>query len=131
LLHQLTSNADFQNIHNVIFDPGLRVYAVDNSRAFRIESELRAPNDLQCFSRRCLARLRALDRGLIEEKLGRWLVKMQIDGLLARRDAIIALAEMRGGQPAASHRASHPSSDRPRHPAHRRNGPAGPRSEAA
>jgi hypothetical protein len=36
-----------------------------------------------------------LDRGLIEEKLGRWLVKMQIDGLLARRDAIIALAEKR------------------------------------
>jgi hypothetical protein len=95
LLHQLTSNADYQNIHNVIFDPELRVYAVDNSRAFRIESELRAPNDLQCFSRRCLARLRALDRGLIEEKLGRWLVKMQIDGLLARRDAIIALAEKR------------------------------------
>jgi hypothetical protein len=95
LLHQLTSNADFQNIHNVLFDPDLRVYVVDNSRAFRIQPDLRAPDDLRCFSRRCLEKLEALDRTLLEEKLGRWLVKMQIDGLLARRDAILALVKKR------------------------------------
>jgi hypothetical protein len=95
LLHQLTYNTDFRNVRNVLVDPAFRVYAVDSSRAFRIQRELMAPGDLVRFSRALLARLAALDRATIEARLGRWLEKMQIDGMLARRDLILALARQR------------------------------------
>jgi hypothetical protein len=95
VFHQLTYNADFRNVRNVLVDPDLRLFAIDNSRAFRIQPDLLAPDDLVCFSRVCLARLRGLTRELLEEKLGRWLDGMQIDALLARRDKILALVEKR------------------------------------
>jgi hypothetical protein len=95
LLHQLTYNTDFQNIRNVLIDPTFRVYAIDSSRAFRIQTQLMVPDDLQCFSRSVLEKLRALDLPLLEEKLGPWMDKLQLEGLLARRDAILALVEKR------------------------------------
>ena len=95
LLHQLTYNTDFQNVRNVLVDPDFRVYAIDNSRAFRIQRVLMAPEDLQCFSRAVLERLKALDRPLIEQKLGPWLGKLQMDALLARRDAILDIVDLR------------------------------------
>jgi len=95
LFHQLTYNTDFRNIRNVLVDPSFRVYAVDNSRAFRIQTELMAPEDLQCFSRSLLDKLRTLDLPLLQEKLGPWVGTMQLKGLLARRDLILALVERR------------------------------------
>jgi len=95
LLHQLTYNTDHRNIRNVLIDPTFRVYAVDSSRAFRIQEDLLAPEDLVSFSRAVLERLAALDRPLVDARLGSWLEKRQIDGLLARRDRILALAKVR------------------------------------
>jgi len=95
LFHQLTYNTDFQNVENVLVDPAFRVYLIDSSRAFRIQKELLAPDDLQCFSRRVLEELAALDGAGLEQHLGRWLDGLQIDGLLARRDLIEALVKVR------------------------------------
>jgi hypothetical protein len=95
LLHQLTYNTDFRNVRNVLVDPAFRLYAIDSSRAFRIQPELMAPGDLVRFSRALLDRLAALDRATIEARLGRWVEKMQVDGLLARRDRILALVRQR------------------------------------
>jgi hypothetical protein len=95
LLNQLTYNTDFRQVRNVLFDASFRVYAVDNSRAFRIQTELLAPEDLQCFSRTVLERLRGLALPLLEEKLGPWLNRMQMEGLLARRDLILGIVEKR------------------------------------
>jgi hypothetical protein len=95
LLHQLTYNTDHRNIRNVLLDPAFRVYAVDSSRAFRIQQDLLTPGDLVKFSRVVLARMAALDRPTVESRLGRWLDRRQIDGLLARRDRILALAKAR------------------------------------
>jgi len=95
LLHQLIHNTDFRNIRNVLADAKFRVYAVDNSRGFRVQKELMAPEDLQCFSRTVLEKLRALDLPLVEEKLGPWVSRMQLEGLFARRDLILALADQR------------------------------------
>jgi hypothetical protein len=95
LLHQLTYNTDFQNVRNVLVDPAFRVYAIDSSRAFRIQTTLLAPDDLQCFSRAALEKLKTLDLPLLQEKLGAWLDKIQMEGLLARRDAILAIVEKR------------------------------------
>jgi hypothetical protein len=95
LFHQLVYNTDFRNIRNVLADAQFRVFAVDNSRGFRVQTELLAPEDLQCFSRTALEKLKALDLPLLEEKLGAWVSKMQLEGLLARRDAILAIVEKR------------------------------------
>ena len=95
LFHQLTYNTDFQNIRNLLVDAAFRAYAIDNSRAFRVQKELMEPDDLQCFSRSVLEKLKTLDAPLLQEKLGAWLGKMQLEGLLARRDAILALVEKR------------------------------------
>jgi hypothetical protein len=93
LLHQLTFNTDARNIRNVLFDPTFRVYAVDFSRAFAPYADLRSEKELERFPRAALERLRALDRALLFEKLGRWLNGRQIDTMLKRRDKILAIAE--------------------------------------
>jgi hypothetical protein len=93
LLHQLTFNTDARNIRNVIFDPTFRIYAVDFSRAFAPYSDLRSASELERFPRAALERMRAFDRQLLGEKLGRWLTGRQIDTMLKRRDKILALAE--------------------------------------
>jgi len=95
LLHQLTYNTDFRNTENVLVDPGFRVYVVDSSRAFRIQHDLLASNDLVSFSRAALQRLKGLNRALVEERMGRWLDGMQVDGLLARRDEILQIVNKR------------------------------------
>ena len=95
LLHQLTYNTDYRNVRNVLIDPSFRIYAIDSSRAFRIQTDLMSPDDLVSFSRAVLERLAALDRPTLEVRLGSWLGKRQIDGLLARRDAILALVQQR------------------------------------
>lgn len=95
LLHQLTYNADFRNVENILVDPDFRVYLVDSSRAFRIQEDLLDPDDLSCFSRAALQRLGELDRARLEERLGSWLGDMQIESLLARRDRILEIVQKR------------------------------------
>ena len=62
-------------------------------RAFAPYSDLRSEKELERFPRAALERLRALDRALLFEKLGRWLNGRQIDTMLKRRDKILAIAE--------------------------------------
>lgn len=93
LLHQLTFNSDRANIRNVLIDPGFRIYAVDNSRAFRRYHELPSEKDLARFSRSALEGLRRLDLAVLKEKLGPWLTTPEIEALLKRRDLILARAE--------------------------------------
>jgi hypothetical protein len=95
LLHQLTYNTDYRNIHNVLFDPSFRVYAVDFSRAFVSYGDLRSEKELVRFSRSFLEALKALDRPTLDARLGRWLRGPQIGGLLKRRDKILAVAARR------------------------------------
>jgi hypothetical protein len=96
LLHQLTYNTDRGNIRNVLVDPDFRIYAIDHSRAFRRHQQLPGgQKDLTRFSRAALDRLRALNAPLLEEKLGPWLEKRELDALLKRRNLILALAEQR------------------------------------
>ena len=95
LLHQLTYNTDYRNINNELLDPSFRVYAIDFSRAFMTYPHLRSEEELARFSRSVLEALKALDRPTLDAKLGRWLNGPQIDGVLKRRDKILALAARR------------------------------------
>ncbi len=95
LLHQLTDNTDYRNINNVLSDPSFRVYAVDCSRGFTIYGDLRAPKELVRFPRSVLEALKTLDRPTLDARLGKWLGGPQIEGLLLRRDKLLALAAQR------------------------------------
>ena len=95
LLHQLTYDTDYRNLRNVLSDPSFRIYAVDFSRAFVPYGELPSEKALLRFPRSVLEALKALDRPILDAKLGRWLTGPQIGGLLARRDRILALAARR------------------------------------
>jgi len=95
LLHQLTYNTDARNIRNVLLDPAFRIYAIDFSRAFVSYTDLPSEDDLVRFSRPALEALKALDRPTLDARLGRWLTGVQIQGLLKRRDKVLALAARR------------------------------------
>ncbi|HXK10671.1 MAG TPA: hypothetical protein VMT70_13560 [Vicinamibacteria bacterium] len=95
LLHRLAFDTDYRNLTNLILDPSFRVYAIDFSRAFLHYNDLLAEKELTRFSRSALEGLRALDRPLLDAKLGRWLNGPQIEGVLKRRDKILALAARR------------------------------------
>ena len=95
LFLQLTYDLDYKNISNVLVDPDFKIYKIDSSRAFRTDTELRKAASLTRFSRSVLEALRKLDRDDAESRLGAWLTSEQIDGLMARRDLILELADAR------------------------------------
>ena len=84
LLNQLIYNTDTKNARNILFDPDFRVYAIDNSRSFRLYKELPAAEELRRISRSVIARLRELDQETTESRLGRWLQDSEISALLKR-----------------------------------------------
>jgi hypothetical protein len=94
LLRELAYDTDY-NIQNTLYGPGFRVYAIDFSRAFRVAPQLLSAARLGRLSPEAVDALRRLDRATLEVRLGPWLDRHQISGLLARRDAIVALADSR------------------------------------
>jgi hypothetical protein len=104
LLRELSYDTD-NNVQNTLYGPGFRVYAIDFSRAFRISTQLLSPERLHRLpSPEIIEKLRALDRATVEAHLSPWLQGRQITGLLARRDAIVALVDRSGAGQAEDRR---------------------------
>jgi hypothetical protein len=93
LFLQLIYDIDYKNIANILMDPSFKIYKIDSSRAFRNDKKLPEQWQLKQFSRSVLDALRELTREQADASLKRWLSKAQIDGLMARRDALLALSE--------------------------------------
>ncbi|MCL4842885.1 MAG: hypothetical protein KJZ79_13645 [Bryobacteraceae bacterium] len=91
---QLISNTD-RNTGNILYDAAWRLWGIDHTRAFRVRTELLRPADITHIDRAFWARLQALDRKTVEARTARWLSAEQIDGLMARRDRIVAIIEER------------------------------------
>jgi len=94
-LRELAYDTDY-NIQNTLIGPGFRVWAIDFSRAFRVTPQLPSPETLDRLSLATVERLRALDRSTVETRLGAWLDGVQIEGLMKRRERMLALADERG-----------------------------------
>jgi hypothetical protein len=94
LFLQLIADIDYQNISNILVNEEFKVYKIDSSRAFRNDRELRKEEAFTRFSRSVLDALRRLTNKDLDT-LKPWLTKDQIKGLMARRDAILELAEKR------------------------------------
>ena len=63
---------------------------IDFTRAFRANKDLLSPKDLVECDRKLLAKLRELNKPLLQKRLKPYVTDMEIDGLLARRDKIVA-----------------------------------------
>jgi hypothetical protein len=66
---------------------------IDFSRAFRLHYDLHNDKNLVRCDRQLLEKLRRLDRSQIQLKTRGHLNKMEIDGVMARRDKIVAYFE--------------------------------------
>lgn len=95
---QLIYNVD-RNHGNVLMTTDWRVWAIDHTRAFRRQKVLKNPENVTRFDRQIFERLKQLDRDLLKAELGKYLTDWELDGLIARRDLIVAALE--NGGPAA------------------------------
>jgi hypothetical protein len=86
---QLLYDAD-PNLTNVLIGKDWQLWRVDFSRAFRQYKDLQDPKDLERCDRQLLERLKALDANELATKTKGYLTKSEVQGLMARRDKIVA-----------------------------------------
>ncbi len=86
---ELIYNTD-RNPGNLLMTRDGRVWMIDHSRAFRIQTRLRHPENLIRCDRRLLDALRELSQPLLTRHLDPFANAEEIEALLARRDAIVA-----------------------------------------
>ena len=89
---QLIYNTD-RNLGNLVITKDWKVWMIDHTRAFRGMKDLRSPKDLVQCDRMLLAKLRELNKEILNKKLQRYLAPMEIQGLLDRRDKIVKFFE--------------------------------------
>jgi hypothetical protein len=85
---QLIYNVD-RNLTNLLITKDWRIWAIDHSRAFRQHHELKSAANLTHCDRQLLERMKALDRPTLDKAMRDVLTPFEIEGILARRDAIV------------------------------------------
>ena len=66
---------------------------IDHSRAFRLYTTLPDEKQVQRCDRVLLEKLKQLDEQAVKTELSKWLEPMEIKGVMARRDRIVAPSE--------------------------------------
>jgi hypothetical protein len=87
---QLVYDTD-RNLGNVLISANWHLWMIDFSRAFRIYNTLEDPKNLVKCERKLLQNLRQLKAGDVEAATKKWLSVLEIKGIMARRDKIVAL----------------------------------------
>jgi hypothetical protein len=85
---QLIYDTD-DNQGNILYTKDWKTWLIDHTRAFRPQKTLDNPKTLGKCDRHLLAKMRELNKEVLQQKLGRYVNKTQIEGLLARRDLIV------------------------------------------
>jgi len=84
----LIYNSD-RNLGNLVIDKQWRLWMIDHTRAFRLQTKLPNEKNLVMCDRKLLASMRKLDQETLDEQLQPFLTKSEIKALLARRDLIV------------------------------------------
>ncbi len=95
LFDELIYNVD-RNLGNLLITKDWRVWAIDHTRAFRMQSTLRKPENVTRCDRQMFERLKQLDRNGLERELRGLVDSGRIRALLSRRDAIVKRIESLG-----------------------------------
>jgi hypothetical protein len=85
---ELIQNRD-RNQGNILWTNDWTLWLIDHTRAFRLDPNLRRPDQLLRCDRTLLERLRALTPESLQQAVGSSLTRSEQDALLARRDKII------------------------------------------
>jgi len=85
---ELIYNTD-DNQGNILYTKDWKTWLIDHTRAFRSQKVLLNPKNLEKCDRHLLVKMRELDKEALQQKLGSYITKPEIDGLLARRDLIV------------------------------------------
>ena len=72
------------------------IWAIDHTRAFRTQAELKTPGNIARCDRQVFARLKQLDKASIKDAVDSHLSGFEIDAILKRRDVIVKMIEQRG-----------------------------------
>ena len=86
---QLISNSD-ANLTNFLITSDWQLWMIDFTRAFRAGKDIPNSKDLVQCDRKLLAKLRELNKPLLQQRLKSYINNMEMDALLARRDKIVA-----------------------------------------
>src|SRR5215813_3644221 len=92
MFDNLIYNTD-RHMNNLLITDDWKIRLIDHSRTFRPFEQLKDPKQLTRFSRSLLEKMEALNEPLLKEHLGNYLTPYQIQGLLKRRDAMVALSK--------------------------------------
>jgi hypothetical protein len=92
---ELIYDTDRSNPGNILIGNDWELYMVDFTRAFRRRHDLRNPDNLVRCSRELLEKLHALDIEKISAGAGKYLNEPEIEGVMMRRDNIVAHFEKR------------------------------------
>ena len=95
LFDQLIANVD-RNLTNLLIGNDWSVWAIDHTRAFRTNTNLKTPGNIARCDRQVFAKLKQLDRTSIKLAVGEQLQTYEIDAVIKRRDLIVALIEQKG-----------------------------------
>jgi hypothetical protein len=82
-----------RNLTNVAYSEDWHLWMIDFGRAFRLYDELKNPKNLVKCERRLLENLRKLDEKELMGKVKNYLTKLEVRGVMARRDKIVKLFE--------------------------------------
>jgi hypothetical protein len=86
---ELLDNKDM-NLTNVLIGYDWKLYMIDFTRAFRLQTDLPHPKNLVKCDRRLFEKLRQLNKEEVTQKTKGQLKKSEIQALMARRDKIVS-----------------------------------------
>ena len=87
---ELIANRD-RNMGNLVWTKDWTMWMIDHTRAFRLDTDLRRPNVLLRVERSLLENMRRLMPDAVAKAVGSSLTRYEIQSVLKRRDAIVAL----------------------------------------
>ena len=78
------------NLTNVLIGEDWKIWRVDFSRAFRLSKDLKSTKNLVQCDRQFFEKLKTLDGNELERRTKDYLTKLELQGVMARRDKIVA-----------------------------------------
>jgi hypothetical protein len=97
LFDELIQNVD-RNLGNLLYTRDWKMWMIDHSRSFRLGRELRKPEQLPRAERVLFENLKTMTTESLTAAVGRALNALEIEAVLARRDALVRHFETRVAQ---------------------------------